>query len=299
MAKILVVGGSGFLGGTITRRALAEGHGVWTISRGRTKVPAGASALIADRKDSVAFAEAIAGAQTCWDLVVDSAAFESEDIHQDVAVLSGLAGRLVFVSTDFVYDPARRTVPQAEDAEFYLAGGYGGQKRAAEVALTEARTGTMTWSIVRPTHIYGPGSQLGCLPLHGRDPELIRRLRAGEPLRLVGGGHFLQQPVLAEDLASTILSVGEKEAAAGKIFNVAGPEIIESCEYYRLIADILGAALTIEEVPVGAYLREKPESAPFLCHRVYDLNALRAVSANLPQTPLKHGLCSHVARLIG
>ena len=139
---------------------------------------------------------------------------------------------------------------------------------------------------------------MGCLPLHGRDRELIKRLREGEPIRLVGGGHFLQQPVLVSDLAGTILSVAEKEAAVGKIFNVAGPEIVESREYYRLIADILGTGITIEETSVDAHLRDKPDSAPFLCHRVYELNALRAVSAELPQTPLKEGLRVQVARLI-
>jgi nucleoside-diphosphate-sugar epimerase len=297
MAKILVIGGSGFLGGAITRRAMAEGHRVWTLSRGRAEVPDGATGLLADRKDLDAFAKAVAGAQTCWDLVVDSAAFAPEDIQQDIAVFSGLAGRFVFVSTDFVYDPARREFPQPEDAKFYLTEGYGGQKRAAEIALAEA--GALSWTIVRPTHIYGPGSQLGCLPLHGRDAQLIQRLQAGEPIRLVGGGHFLQQPVLATDLAGTILSVAEKEAAAGKTFNVAGPEVVESRDYYRLLAEILGTDLVIEEVPVDARLREKPESAPFLCHRLYDLNALRAVSADLPQTPLKEGLRSQVIRLMG
>src|SRR5690606_28747557 len=102
-------------------------------------------------------------------------------------------------------------------------------------------------TILRPCHIYGPGSQLGCLPEHGRDPRLIERLRAGQTLRLVGGGHFLQQPVRAPDLAAMALSAVGNSAAAGQVFNAAGPDVIESRDYYRIIADLLGVPLTIVE----------------------------------------------------
>jgi hypothetical protein len=108
----------------------------------------------------------------------------------------------------------------------------------------------------------------------------------------------LQQPVLAADLARTILSMAGRQATYGQIFGVAGPEIVESRTYYRLIADILGVELAIVEVPVDAYLHEQPEAAPFLCHRVYDLHKLHESDATTPQTPLEHGLRSHVASLI-
>ncbi len=298
MAKILVIGGSGFLGGTIVRRAVAEGHRVWTLTRGRSPISGGAISLVADRQDLAAFSRAVGETQTAWDVVIDSAAFSPADIRQDVEVFSSLAGRLIFVSTDFVYDPARRIFPQPENAEHYLSHGYGGEKRASENILLTSDTGQMTWSIVRPTHIYGPGSRLGCLPRHGRDPLLIAHLRASKTLQLVGGGHFLQQPVLADDLSQTVLSSSGNARAAGNIFNIAGPDVVESREYYRILAELLGVGLTVEEIPVDAHLREHPEAAPFLCHRIYDLAALRAANAHLPQTPLKQGLLAHLASLI-
>jgi len=49
---------------------------------------------------------------------------------------------------------------------------------------------------------------------------------------------------------------------------------------------------------VDAYLHEQPEAAPFLCHRVYDLHKLHESDASTPQTPLGHGLRSHVASLL-
>jgi nucleoside-diphosphate-sugar epimerase len=297
--NLLIIGGSGFLSGTLAHRAVTAGHRVWTVTRGQRRLPDGVSALVADRRDPPAFAAALAEARTHWDLAVDCIAFNADDIRQDVAVLGQRAGHLVFVSTDFVYEPARRRFPQTEEAKGYLAEGYGGLKRQAEIALAEAGAGGMAWTILRPCHIYGPGSQLGCLPAHGRDPELIARLRRGEALRLVGGGHFLQQPVLAGDLARVMVEVAGNPKTAGRTFNVAGPDIVESPEYYRIIAAALGVPLKIEEVPVEEYRAAHPEAAPFLCHRIYDLGRLAAAGITPPQTPLTDGLRAHVASLLG
>lgn len=296
--NVLVIGGSGFLSGAIVRAALAAGHRVWTLTRGQRPAPEGVTALIADRADQVTFAQAIQGAQAHWDLVVDCIAYAPGDIEQDLAVLSPLARHLAFVSTDFVYDPAHRRFPQAEDSDHYLAGGYGGEKRRCELTLMNAETSGMVWTIVRPCHIYGPGSQLGCMPLHGRDPQLIARLRSGEPLRLVGGGHFLQQPIFADDLAHTILSMRGNPATHGQVFCAAGPDVVESREYYRIIADSLGVGLEIDEMLVAPYVREHPEAAPFLCHRIYDLSKLQASGVAMPQTRLAAGLRTHVLSLI-
>lgn len=296
--RILLIGGSGFLSGTLAREAVERGYRVWAITRGERPVPPGVIGLVADRHDEAAFVRAVEQANTEWDMVVDCIGFDPADARQDVAVLRDRARHLVFVSTDFVYDPARRRFPQPEESEHYLSEGYGGKKRQCELELINGDTGNMVWTIVRPGHIYGPGSRLGCLPMHGRDPNLIERLRAGEPLQLVGGGHFLQQPIFAPDLARLILSLHGNARTYGEIFCAAGPEIVESREYYRVIAEILGVELRISEVPVGAYLAQHPESAPFLCHRFYALDRLRASGASVPATPLVEGLRTHVASLL-
>lgn len=129
MLNILVIGGSGFLSGAIAWTALAQGHRVWTFTRGQRPVPAGAISLVADRADRAAFAQVVTNARTHWDLVVDCIGYVPADVAQDIAVLAPLAQHLVFVSTDFVYDPAHRHFPQSEDIDHYLTDGYGGQKR--------------------------------------------------------------------------------------------------------------------------------------------------------------------------
>lgn len=292
--KLLVVGGSGFVSGTLARRAVAEGHQVWVVTRGQRPLPRGVTGLTADRADRRAFRDAIEGARMRWDLVVDSICYKLDDMRQDLVLFPGRTSQFVFVSTDFVYDPAKRLYPQPEEGEHFLESGYGGDKRLCEIELERSAPAGFAWTAFRCCHIYGPGSRLGCLPAHSRDPELLGRIRRGEPLRLVGGGHFLQQPLFVEDLAALILSVAGNARASNQIFNAAGPEIAESRRYYEEIASVLGASASFEELPVDRYRAEHPEHLSFLCHRIYRLDRLEEAGLRVPCTPLRAGLAAHV-----
>lgn len=295
--QVLIIGGSGFVSGTMARAARDAGHEVTIVTRGQRPVPDGVRALTADRKEREVFATVIEEAGGTWDLAVDCIGYQAEDARQDVEVLGPRVGHLVFISTDFVFDPPRRAFPQPFDNPYFLTGeGYGPGKRACEEVLLSADT-PMRWTVLRPCHIYGPGSQLGCLPAHGRDPELIARMAAGEPLRLVGGGHFLQQPIFVRDLAGLALSVLDSDLAHRGIFCAAGPDIIESRRYYEIIAAELGVEAHIEEIPVAEARVEHPEWASFLCHRIYDLTPLRLAGLRVPSTPIVAGLREHVASL--
>ena len=105
-------------------------------------------------------------------------------------------------------------------------------------------------------------------------------------------------PILAGDLCRLLLSLHGNVATYNQIFCAAGPDIAESRAYYQIIADILSVELQINEIPVDAHLAENPNSAPFLCHRVYDLAQLKASGAHVPATSLEEGLRQHVESLI-
>jgi len=293
--KILIIGGSGFVSGTLAGVARDHGNEVWVITRGRKPLPSGVIPLRVDRSDAAAFKAAVTGAGVRWDLVVDCIGYEVADARQDIAVFPALAGHLVFISTDFVFDPDRRQYPQPWDNPATLTDdSYGGKKRRCELEFLKANTRPMRWTVFRPCHIYGPGSNLGCLPEALRDPELLAKIRAGKPLRLVGGGHFLQQPVFARDLAELILGVIGNDKADRGIYCVAGPDIAESADYYRMIAEELGAELQVEEAPIAQSLQAHPDWKPYLCHRFYDLAPLRRDGLKVPGTPLRNGLREQV-----
>ena len=296
--RILLIGGSGFVSGTLARRAMAAGHEVWAVTRGERPMQPGVSHLKADRNDHATLEDKISGAGVEWDLVADVICYEPEQMAHAVGFLPRHAKHLVFISTDFTFDPVHRVFPQTVESTHFATTGYGGKKRVCETILADSDVEGMGWTVFRPCHIYGPGSHLGCLPAHGRDPSLIERLRAGEALRLAGGGHFLQQPIFVADLADLILSVPSAPAANRRIFCSAGPNIVESREYYRIIAERLGVSLEIDEVRVADFRRENPESHPFLCHRIYDLTPLHEAGLSAPATPLAEGLRAHVDSLL-
>lgn len=296
-SNLLIIGGSGFVSGTLAREAIAAGWKVWTVTRGKRESLSGVTPLIADRKDHAAFAAAIASAKTSFDLAVDCIAFSASDAQSDMKVLPDHAKQFVLISTDFVYDPARRAFPQPDTSPYFAQGEtYGAQKRRCELTLVESNT-TMPWTVFRPCHIYGPGSELGCSPPVNRDPQLIEKIRTGQTLPFVGA-NCLQQPIFAPDLARLILSVKDNIASHNQIFNAAGPDIVESVRYYQIVAEALGTTLKTQEIPISEYLAANPDKAPFLCHRVYDLSRMKAAGLRAPNTPLEQGLREHVRSLM-
>ncbi|MFA6962715.1 MAG: NAD-dependent epimerase/dehydratase family protein [Opitutaceae bacterium] len=296
--NLLIIGGSGFLSGTLTRIALDAGHRVTVITRGLRAAPSGATALVADRDDEAAFSAAVSAFSGDWDLVVDCIAFKAEHAAQTIRHFRHRAGRVVFISTDFVIASAGRTFPQdADTATCRTDDSYGGRKRRCEVAFESLLSEWSGWTILRPAHIYGPGSLLGCLPGHGRQPDLVRHILDNRPLHLVGAGHFLQQPVFAPDLARVILATPEAPASSGETYMVPGPEIIESRRYYEVIGALLDRPVRIEEIPVDTYRDTHPDKDPFLCHRIYDSAKLVRHGLPAPATPFIEGMRAHLHSL--
>lgn len=96
--RLLILGGTAWLGGTVANAAQAAGHEVACLARG-SSVPDGVHLVQADRVDNAALAPV---ARERWDAVIDVA---RQPIHVKRAVrdLAATAGRYVFVSTGNVY----------------------------------------------------------------------------------------------------------------------------------------------------------------------------------------------------
>lgn len=179
MARILVLGGTSWLGGTVAAEATRRGHEVTCLARGRSgKAPEGATLVRADRDGPEAYAAlslpAIGGAApdgavegraasgtAHYDLVVDVAR-QPGHVRGALAALSEQAANWVFVSSCSVY--ARQDEHGADESAQLLpaAAGdlvppeeYGGGKVACEQAVTMARGGRSL--IVRSGLIVGAG----------------------------------------------------------------------------------------------------------------------------------------------
>ena len=292
--KLLIIGGSGLISGHIARAAMKAGHEVWAVTRGQRKVDEGVHALVADRRDVPALRAALESANTQWDAAFDCLCYDPDDARIDLDVLPPFVKRLVVISTDSVYHPLHKQVPQTEDGIYMEDDTYGAKKRRMERFFLSEEGRKLDWTIFRNGHVFGPGSWLGCYPEHMRNPELLDHMRADKPLQLVGGGRYLIHPIYAKDFALTMLDCLDKPAAIHQIFCIGGPDVIENREYFECIGRIIGHPAVVEEIPEGGYLESHADAYVNLCHRSYDLSKLKNAGVRVPCMPMEIGLRAHI-----
>lgn len=104
MKRVLVIGGTRFVGRRLVKHLLDSGAAVTIVSRGQVADPFGDSVerLIADRCDRDAFARAIAG--RTWDMVYDQVCYSPNEAAMACELLDGKIGRYIMASTQSVYD---------------------------------------------------------------------------------------------------------------------------------------------------------------------------------------------------
>lgn len=296
--KALIIGGSGALSGELAKQLLEE-HEVWTLTRGNRPLADGVHSLVCDRNDRRAFEETLLGTKMKWDAVFDCICMNREHAVDDIGVLEKVTDRLVVVSTDSVYDPGHKKIPQAEDGEFIEEDGlteacsYGGNKRRMEHVFIDYMSSAghkMRITIFRPGHIYGKGLKLGCYPECSRSDELVDMMKAGRHLPLVGLGTYIIQPIYVKDLAEVMIECVDNAKCFDEIFCIGGPERIENRTYYEILAGLLGVEVTFTEIPLQGYSAAHPEFAGHLCHRCYDLTKLKNTGIRLPYRTLREGL---------
>lgn len=293
--KLLLLGGSGFVSGRVLRFALDDGHSVIAITRGEQVLldAPGVEYIKADR--NIDDLSAIADDYE-YDAVLDVICKNADHARQAVD-LARKCKRLIMVSSDYAYDPAYRTLALTEaEARFSDRDDYGGHKRQAEKVLLDSfAAGTTIPTILRPPHIYGPGSNPGTIPQHGRRPNLLQDIRAGKTLSLLHGGLGLIQPIHVDDFARIILSIIDKPIAYGEDYSTSGPQLMTHLEYYKALAKYLG-----HEIKSVAYCPESDAEDVnhyVAGHRYYDMAKLNSVLPGFHYTPFEQGIKEWVLAL--
>ncbi|WP_369185351.1 NAD-dependent epimerase/dehydratase family protein [Streptomyces sp. Y1] len=210
--RILIMGGTRFVGLHFARAALAAGHDVTVLHRGRSGADLlpDATHLIADRDADLSVLR-----DRSWDATVDVCAYFPRQVRELAAALDpGAAGRYLLVSSMSVYDtPAGPAF--TEDSPLRPADGpepdavtpatYGLLKVQCERAAREAfGPGTL---LVRPTYVIGPHDYT-----HRFDHWVQRLARGGEVLA-PGRPDAPVQVVDARDLAAWMLGLLEQGAS--------------------------------------------------------------------------------------
>lgn len=101
--KILILGGTRYVGKRLIALLLAQGHEVTIATRGQTENPFGDNVrhIIVDRIDEVAMAEALG--QEGWDIVYDQICYSSADAAEACEIFKGNVGRYILNSSFAVY----------------------------------------------------------------------------------------------------------------------------------------------------------------------------------------------------
>lgn len=201
--KILVIGGTVFLGRAIVDEALRRGHEVTVFNRGRSgPALAGVETVRGDREDEGALAALVEGRS--WDQVVDTCGFEPLTVAKSVRALAGRAGAYAFVSSFHAYAdwPALgvdESMPRhacAVDASPDDVP-YNALKAGCERVVEEGFPGGAL--IVNPGIIVGPGENVGRLPWW------LETIARGGRVLAPGSPHGSLQLVDARDIAAFLL----------------------------------------------------------------------------------------------
>ncbi len=177
MARLLVLGGSWFLGTRIVSDAMAAGWEVTTFRRGYSgdDVP-GAHTIRGDRTSADDLARLVTAGP--WDAVVDTSGYVPANVGTVARALASVAERYLFLSTVSVYQDWP-VAPVAEGAELRLCSPtrnsedgspgdpgpafYGGFKAGSERAVIDA-FGSERAVQLRPGVMTGPREYIGRLP---------------------------------------------------------------------------------------------------------------------------------------
>jgi 2'-hydroxyisoflavone reductase len=204
--RILVIGGSVFLGRHIVRSALEAGHEVTLFNRGQTDPDAFAEAekIRGDRNGDLSGLE---GRE--WDATIDVCAFVPRQVSALLRALGGGAGHYTFISTVSVYaetapagfvEEAELVAPSYEDT--LTMESYGALKVGCELTAREAVGDRLL--IVRPGYIVGPND------LTHRFTYWVERCAAGGLMLGPSAGQPLQV-IDVRDLADFVVACAEHQ----------------------------------------------------------------------------------------
>jgi nucleoside-diphosphate-sugar epimerase len=261
--RVLVVGGTGWMGARATRALLAAGHEVTTLTRGAAVPPAGANSCVADRRDRAELARALEGAR--FDFTVDFCAFDSADVENLLLTPYAALGRYVMISSGQVYlvtDSRDMPYREAQSARPLMdepvAGtadhaqwSYGiGKRRAEGAALALRSSHGMRVTVLRLPVIHGAG-----------DPTLrlwayLERMLDGGPLLLPDGGARPVRYLHADDVARAILCLAEIERVREPVYNLSQPDVVTFREFLARVASLAARDVRFIDAPAAELERE-------------------------------------------
>ena len=249
--RLLILGGTGFIGPHLVKHAVGRGHKVSIFTRGRSDdsmLPVEVERLVGDRNGQLG---ALEGKK--WDAVFDDSATNPDWVRQSAALLKGNVGQYLFTSSTGVYYPYLKkgldesTPPLLEGDPKDGSAAFGTAKAQCEkIVLDTFGEGGI---VVRPSYIVGPGDTTDRFPYWP-----VRLARGGEVL-VPGKRDDSAQFIDVRDLVEFMVKVVEDKRSGP--FNAAGPrDPIGIRSFVEAAARALDARVTFTQVDDYDFLTE-------------------------------------------
>jgi nucleoside-diphosphate-sugar epimerase len=308
--RVLVLGGTRFIGPHVVRALVEDGHRVAVFHRGTTaaRLPEGVGHIHGDLAELGPHAAAFR--RFAPDAVVHGYAMTPRHAEEAVRAFAGRTGRLVVLSSADVYRARNRLlgvepgppdpVPLAEDAPLravhYPYRGdrapddpmYDYDKILVERIAMEADA--LPATVLRLPFVYGPGD-----PQH-RLFDYLRRMDAGRPALAIDAGlaGWRCTRAYVENVARAVALAVVHPRAAGRTYNVGEAETFTEAEWVRRVGDAAGWGGDVVPVPAGA-LPGHPAGIDWTHHLVQDTTRMREELGYAPAVPLDAWLSRTVA----
>ncbi|MTJ28463.1 NAD-dependent epimerase/dehydratase family protein [Aphanizomenon sp. UHCC 0183] len=211
--RILVIGGTRFIGVYLTELLMKAGHEVVLFNRGNHAAPAGVGQIIGDRTNSTQLQEKLA--PESFDVVFDNNGRELTDTQPLAEIFQGRVKHFVYMSSAGVYLKSDQ-MPHLEGDAVDPKSRHKG-KHETEAYLKQLG---IPFTSIRPTYIYGPQNYN---PL---ESWFFDRVVRDRPICIPGNGMHLTQLGHVWDLAQAMTQIIDNDQAIGQIYNISGDRFV-------------------------------------------------------------------------
>lgn len=212
--RILVMGGTRFIGVYLTKLLTAQEHDVVLFNRGNRPAPLGIEKQIqGDRTDPAQLKEKLADEE--FDAIFDNNGRELADTQPLVELFKDRIKHFIYVSSAGVYLKSEQ-MPHLETDPVDPNSRHKG-KFATEAYLREQ---SLPFTALRPVYIYGPQNY------NDLEAWFFDRIVRDRPIPIPGGGFHMTQFGHVNDLAQAMVAVLGNPRAPGQIYNVSGERYV-------------------------------------------------------------------------
>jgi len=260
MAKVVVTGGSGFIGSHVVDALMSAGHQVTVLDHGN---PPHRDDVVYEDVDLMDMSSVLAATKDAEHIFHLAAVSNVNYAHKypvystalnvmgtahvlESARING-AKRVYLASTVWVYNGAPDGKPADESVPFYLDGAghiYTSSKMAGEMLCHNYRhLYQVPFTVLRYGIPYGPRMREELLI-----PLFLKKALTGRPLTIAGKGHQYRNFVYVRDMADAHV-LAMKDEAANQTYNLEGRRQVTILEVAEVMKKLLGDQVQIEFVP--------------------------------------------------